>query len=169
MTVQDETVSLLRDTLAEARASVRAYDTKAQIVGIGYIFTLAILVQIGSAISDTVVVDFKVLMLLWGVVILPIVQFGFVVYPTRRSAPHLASDEKSDIKKVLYVSSERQLTVSAFKAELDESNAMDELAHEILKVSALRELKRRRFLRALHASGICFIVVFIFQTIRVLA
>jgi hypothetical protein len=55
---------LLCDTLAEARVSVRTYDTKAQIVGIGYIFSLAILGQIGSAISDTVVVDFKVLILL---------------------------------------------------------------------------------------------------------
>lgn len=168
MTTQDDTVSLLRDTLAEARVSVRTYDTKAQIVGIGYIFSLAILGQIGSSISDTVVVDFKVLMLLWGVVILPIVLFGFVLYPTRRSAPRLASDQISDIKNVLYISSERQLTMSAFKAALDESNATDELAHEILKVSALRELKRRRFLRALHAASICFIVVFVHQILRVL-
>jgi len=168
VTIQDDKVSLLHDTLAEARVSVRTYDTKAQIVGIGYIFTLAILAQIGGAISDTIVIDFKVLILLWGVVILPIVHFGFVLYPTRRSAPRLASDEKSDIKNVLYVSSERQLTISAFKAVLEESNAMDELVHEILKISALRDLKRRRFLRALHASAICFIIVFIFQILRVL-
>ena len=168
MTIQKETVMLLCDTLAEARVSVRTYDTKAQIVGIGYIFSLAILGQIGSAISDTVVVDFKVLVLLWGVVILPIVLFGFVLYPTRRSMLHLASDGKSDIKNLLYVNPERQLTMSAFKAALDESNAVDELVHEIFQVSMLRELKRKRFLRALHASAICFLVVFVFQVLRVL-
>jgi len=155
VTIQKETVMLLCDTLAEARVSVRTYDTKAQIVGIGYIFSLAILGQIGSAILDTVVVDFKVLVLLWGVVILPIVLFGFVLYPTRRSMPQLASDEKSAIKNVLYVNSERQLKMSAFIAALGEFNA-------------LRELKRKRFLRALHASAICFLVVFVFQVLRVL-
>jgi hypothetical protein len=159
---------LLCDTLAEARVSVRTYDTKAQIVGIGYIFSLAILGQIGNAISDTVVIDFIVLVLLWGVVILPIVLFGFVLYPTRRSMLHPASDEKSDIKNLLYVNSERQPTMSAFKAALDESNAVDELVHEIFKVSTLRDLKRKRFLRALHASAICFLVTFIFQALRVL-
>ena len=159
MTIQKETVMLLCDTLAEARVSVRTYDTKAQIVGIGYIFSLAILGQIGSAILDTVVVDFKVLVLLWGVVILPIVLFGFVLYPTRRSMPQLASNKKPAIKNVLYVNSERQL---------DESNAVDELVHEIFQVSMLRELKRKRFLRALHASAICFLVVFVFQVLRVL-
>jgi hypothetical protein len=59
--------------------------------------------------------------------------------------------------------------MSAFKAALDESNAVDELVHEIFQVSTLRELKRKRFLRALHASAICFLVVFVFQVLRVLA
>lgn len=33
---------LLRDSFAEAETTVRAYDTKAQIVDIGYIFALVI-------------------------------------------------------------------------------------------------------------------------------
>ncbi len=35
-------MSLLRDSLAEAQSTVRAYDTKAQIVGVGYIFALGV-------------------------------------------------------------------------------------------------------------------------------
>ena len=37
-----QSFSLLRDSLAEAQATVRAYDTKAQIVGVGYIFALGV-------------------------------------------------------------------------------------------------------------------------------
>lgn len=37
---------LLRDGFNEAQATVRAYDTKAQIVGVGYIFALGIVGQV---------------------------------------------------------------------------------------------------------------------------
>ena len=41
---------LLKDSLAEAQNSVRSYDTKAQIVGVGYIFALNVIGQLSAQI-----------------------------------------------------------------------------------------------------------------------
>jgi hypothetical protein len=166
LTSQSETLSLLRDTLSEARASVRAYDTKAQIVSVGYIFTLGVLSQVGSTIGQPPQVDLKLLITFWAIVIVPILLFGFVLYPSRKTAPHLDTDDTMDIKKLLYVDAGQQLSVQVFRAALDEANPIEELLYEILKVSGLRELKRKRFVRALVAAGLCFAVVFSFQLLR---
>ena len=42
-----------------------------------------------------------------------------------------------------------------------------EIAYEILKTANLREIKRRRFLRALWAAAISFVVLFLGQLLRV--
>lgn len=39
---------LVKEALAEAQQTVRAYDTKAQIVGVGYIFALGIVFRLGE-------------------------------------------------------------------------------------------------------------------------
>ena len=38
--------------LKEVQDTVRAYDTKAQIVGVGFIFTIGVIVNIGSRLPD---------------------------------------------------------------------------------------------------------------------
>ena len=95
-----EQVSFLMSALNEAQASVRAFDTKAQIVGIGYIFAVGIISTIGSMNPDKP--DFSILTIVfaWLLVIIPIVLFGAVLYPSRKMAPVLG--ERSNQVKRLY-------------------------------------------------------------------
>ncbi len=154
---------LLRDSLSEAQATVRSYDTKAQIVGVGYIFALGIVGQMYEALGGSKQLGILEVMIAWGIVILPILLFGFVLYPTRKTAPSLSGESKVDLQHVLYVEQGRHASVQGLVRAASQADAMRELAFELLKVSKLRELKRQRFLRALFASGVAFLVLFAAQ------
>jgi len=51
---ESDQITFLMSALEEAQSSIRAFDTKAQIVGIGYIFTVGIITSIGSMNPDKV-------------------------------------------------------------------------------------------------------------------
>ena len=160
---QQQSLDILRDGLVEAQATVRAYDTKAQIVGIGYIFALGIVGRIGDLLPATTEVNLLTVLASWGIVIMPILLFGFVLYPTRKVAPKLANAPERKLQYVFYVEPVRVGSVAALRDAVEQCDPVDEMAFELLKVSGLRELKRQRFLRALFAAGLCFIFLFLFQ------
>ena len=83
----DQTLAILHDALSEAQATVRSYDTKAQIVGIGYIFALGIVGGLGDRLPDADELDAIAILIGWVFVILPILFFGSVLYPTRKPRP----------------------------------------------------------------------------------
>ncbi len=158
-----QSLSLLRDSLGEAQATVRAYDTKAQIVGVGYIFALGIVTRVGEALPKTSEMDIVYVLVAWGIVILPILLFGFVLYPTRKKAPKLASESTVKMEHILYIDPQKLGSLKELKEAASRCDPISEVAFELLKVSMLRELKRQRFLRALFAAGICFVVLFASQ------
>jgi hypothetical protein len=162
----EQALSLLRDSLAEAQATVRSYDSKAQIVGIGYIFALGIVGALDDLVPDSTDSNVVKIVVGWIVVILPIVLFGFVLYPSRKMVRKLADEPEVRPKHVLYVDPKRLDNVEALKEAASGADPPTEVAFELLKVSMLRELKRQRFLRALWAAGICFIVLFTSQFTR---
>ncbi len=49
----DQTLAILRDALSEAQTTVRSYDTKAQIVGVGYVFALGIVGALSDRLPDS--------------------------------------------------------------------------------------------------------------------
>lgn len=77
--VEKQSISLLRDSLAEAQMTVRAYDTKAQIVGVGYIFALGIVSEINEVLPTTPGNPIVFVLLSWGVILFPIFHFGHVL------------------------------------------------------------------------------------------
>lgn len=158
-----QSLSLLRDSLGEAQATVRAYDTKAQIVGIGYIFALGIVTRVGEALPKTSEINIVYVLVAWGIVILPILLFGFVLYPSRKMAPKLADEPAMKLESILYIDPQKLGNLKDLKEAVSRSDPISEVAFELLKVSMLRELKRKRFLRALFAAGICFVVLFASQ------
>ncbi|MEM9683040.1 MAG: hypothetical protein AAF942_07230 [Pseudomonadota bacterium] len=160
---QQQSLDILRDGLMEAQATVRAYDTKAQIVGVGYIFALGIVGQVGEQLPATPEADLPMFLVAWGIVIMPILLFGFVLYPTRKVAPKLAKKPERKLHYVLYVEAAQERSVATLREAAEQCDPVDEMAFELLKVSGLRELKRQRFLRALFAAGICFFILFLIQ------
>lgn len=162
-----QSLKLLRDSLVEAQATVRAYDTKAQIVGIGYIFALGIVGKVRDLIpSSTSELNTVGVLIAWVVVILPILLFGFVLYPSRKMAPKLADETTGKLENILYVDPKNVGNVEELKKAVSRCDPIDEVAFELLKVTGLRELKRQRFLRALFAAGVCFVLLFVKHIIR---
>lgn len=144
---------LLRDNLNEARIAVRSYDTKAQIVGIGYIFALGVVLRVDEVVHDLVEVNVAYVLIAWGIMILPIVLFGRVLYPSRKRAPAVSDTPTDGLQHVLYVDPDTHAGVDELIRSANRADVARELAFEALTVSGLRSLKRRRFLRALFAPG----------------
>lgn len=160
------TIDLVRDSLAEARAAVRSYDTKAQILGIGYIFALGVVGRIGEQIAPSSAVSLLTIVVAWVLVVLPMLLFGYVLYPSRRKAMRNRAGAPRDVTTLLYVNDEAPMNFDVAKVALHESDPVKELIHEFLVVSKHRDLKKRRFLRAMFAAGICFLGLFTVQLIQ---
>ena len=73
-----QSLSLLRDSLAEAQMTVRAYDTKAQIVGVGYMFALAVVGDFEALLPKASELNLLTISVACGA-ILPILLFAFVL------------------------------------------------------------------------------------------
>jgi len=162
----DQAVSLLRDALTEAQATVRSYDTKAQIVGVGYILALNVVGRISDMLPNAFEVTSATVLISWGIVILPILLFGHVLYPTRRTVPELTNESTEHLKKVLYTTPKDYERVDGLRQAAEQCDLIDEYAFELLKVSNLRELKRKRFIRALSFAAIAFVFLFAIQYLQ---
>lgn len=90
---REQKLGILRDALSEAQATVRSYDTKAQIIGVGYVFTLGIVGRLGKIPPDREAFGVFLVIVSWGVVSLPILLFGYVLHPTRMTAPRVGGTE----------------------------------------------------------------------------
>ncbi len=166
MTETDKnTLPFLMASLKEVQDTVRAYDTKAQIVGVGYIFAIGIIINLGIRIANMPEMGAVTITLAWLVFIFPIVLFGAVLYPSRKVAPRLG-EQGSLAHRTFYVEPEHIHDVDAYLAAVEASDPKKEIAYEIVKIAGLREIKRRRFLRALWAAAMSFVVMFLGQLLR---
>ncbi len=80
------TDKMLLAALQEAQSVVRSYDTKAQIVGVGYILALNLILHFGDLLPTRAPLGPLFFAVVWGIVIMPILQFGQVLYPSRTRA-----------------------------------------------------------------------------------
>ena len=83
---RDYADKMLLSALEGAHASVRFYDTKAQIVGVGYILALNVVLHFGDLLPNHAPIGPLFFAAVWLIVIMPIVQFGQVLYPSRPRA-----------------------------------------------------------------------------------
>lgn len=67
-------------SLKEVQDTVRAYDAKAQIVGVGHIFVIGIIINLGTRITNMPKTGAVAITFAWVVFISPIVLFGAVLY-----------------------------------------------------------------------------------------
>ena len=160
-----QSLSLLHDSLVEAQATVRAYDTKAQIVGVGYILALGVVGSFEALLPEASELNLITLSVAC-VAILPILLFGFVLYPSRKSAEKFADQSEATPEHVLYVNPTKLGSIKALKEAVGRCDPIIEVSFELLKVSQLRVLKRRRFLRALFSAAVVFLFIFATHFIR---
>ncbi len=155
-------VQRLQAALREAQDTVRSYDTKAQIVGVGYIFAFNIIQSFaGAAPHARAIIQAEPtrILIVWLLVFLPLVMFARVLYPSRGSIG-------SSAQNVLYAPNASELTVTQFKADVVSCDWLDEISAEIVKVSRLRDMKRRHFIMALWTAAASYALMFVFAAIR---
>lgn len=162
-------MTMLLAVLREAQDNVRGYDVKAQIVGIGFIFSLGVIGTIGQLAESTSQSppEFPLVAVIvsWVLAIVPLVFFGAVLYPSRALSRELGAERKK-VAGLLYVSPQQPTSVDGYLGALPTADWARELVFEIQKVSLLREKKRRRFVIALMLAGFSFATLFVLQSLR---
>jgi hypothetical protein len=153
---------MLLSALEGAHASVRSYDTKAQIVGAGYILALNLVLHFGDLLPAKALIGPLFFAGVWLIVIMPIVQFGQVLYPSRMRAEHDLKAKTSDCSvhpHVYHVDPDRFADVGDFVRQAVASDWTSVLAAELLKTSRVRCIKPARFRRGLMMAAVSFLAL----------
>ena len=150
--------------LKESQDNIRTYDTKAQIVGIGFIFTIGMVIKFNTWTGISTDINNWSIIITWLLIIIPAVLFGSVLYPTRRVAPEVLKN-KDVVKGLFYMYKVESLT--EYVDHMKDMDIEQELSYELLKVSYLRDLKRTRFLMAMTFASLSLLILFVLQTLPI--
>jgi hypothetical protein len=169
---RDYADGMLLSALEQTHAAARFYDTKAQIVGVGYILALNLVLHFGDLLPNHAPIGPTFFVVVWLIVIMPIVQFGQVLYPSRRRA-----DRESGAKTaggafhphVYNVDPDRFANVAELVEQALKSDWTSVVAAELLKTSRVRTIKQTRFRRGLMMTVVSFVALGGEQLFRSLA
>ena len=158
---RDYVDKMLLAALQEAQSVVRSYDTKAQIVGVGYILALNLVLHFGDLLPTHAPLGPLFFAVVWGVVIMPILQFGQVLYPSRTRAEKELRAKMSggSEQRIYYVDPDTFADLRDFVHHALRSDWTSVLAAELLKTSRVRIIKQARFRRGLMMTVVSFIVL----------
>lgn len=159
--IDSATLKILLSSLDSVHDSIRVYDSKAQIVGIGFILSLGFVTASSGGQEPSRILD----VFTWLLGVIPVVMFGWVLFPSRRMAPKLGT-KCNKLQRSYYVLGDRYADLDEYTAAFDKSDWKTELLYEIQKNSLLRDMKRKRFVRALAAAGISFSLMLLVPFLR---
>jgi hypothetical protein len=167
-TTRDCADQRLLAALQEAQSLVRAYDTKAQILGVGYILALGLVLHFDGLLPARGPIGPLFIAVVWGIVLLPILQFGQVLYPSRTRAERdfLKKTSTCSEHPIYYVDPDCFTSVGDLVHKAMTSDWTSVLAAELLKTSRVRSIKQARIRRALMMAFISFIVIGAEQFVR---
>ena len=86
------TLSILLSSLHDVQNAIRAYDTKAQVVSIGFIFSLGLITTVGALDPEIPRFTWALVIFSWVLGVVPVMMFGYVLYPSRSMAPKLGTN-----------------------------------------------------------------------------
>ncbi len=147
-------ITCLLHAVDSAQASARAWDVRAQIAGIGYIFSIGVINSIeADLVSRSLpshLLDFALLLFF----IIPIIGFGYVLFPRYKSdkQPLATGEEFSAVSFGLFQGKTEQ-ELAEHVAGLDWEK---ELVSELSQLSVVRDIKRRRFVIALYLCCVTY-------------
>ena len=158
---RDYADKMLLAALQEAQSVVRSYDNKAQIVGVGYILALNLVLHFGDLLPTRAPLGPLFFAVVWGVVIMPILQLGQVLYPsrTRSEKELLVKISCGSEQRVYYVDPDIFADLRDFVQQALRCDWTSILAAELLKTSRVRIIKQARFRRGLIMTLAPFIVL----------
>lgn len=155
-------IDRLQKIIDETQATVRAYDTKAEILAV--ILTLVIGVVNFTLVNDVKSVGCLKYMALATTTLGLIALFvnGFVLYPKKDIFKGIQTNNYKP-KRTYFVNMESCPTFNNIDIYVDEVDSTDwkhELAYEVLKISLIRDRKHSCFIWALKLAGLALIGVF---------
>ncbi|MDB5523592.1 MAG: hypothetical protein JWM58_1355 [Rhizobium sp.] len=158
---RDYVDKMLLAALHEAQSTVRSYDTKAQIVGAGYILALNLVLHFGDLLPTRAPLGPLFFAVVWGVVMLPILQFGQVLYPSRvRAEKELAQKTSGGSEPpIYYVDPDLFDDLGDYVQRALKSDWTLVLGSELLKTSRVRIIKQARFRRGLMMTLVSFAIL----------
>ena len=152
MTTFDPAIRHMERVIDAELASLRSYDTRAQIGSVAYLLVVGVL-RFGAEFQPGGPVwrGYSTQGLILLVIVLPVLLFGWVLKPKSLRGKKLPSHKTAS----------RGSTTSWFDGRsaeeiLNEIDGVDwraEYAFEIEKILSIREQKRKRFLLALYSAG----------------
>lgn len=155
----------LLSVLSEAQDTVRSYDNKAQIMGVGYILALQVVLRSGAQVPVPIDQAGLYVFAGWAILVLPIIMFALVLYPSHANKVSRKRDFGA-CAGAMYFDPRRSPDVDAYVRTVAGADWVRETACEIIKVSDIRDKKRTRFLRALYWTGGSFVMLFLAQMAR---
>jgi hypothetical protein len=150
-------ITCLLDALRSTQEVIRAYDTKAQIMGIIFILSINFVLALLRELVGIGPIPPAATLTLVPLVLLPLGLFGFVLYPTSNPATQLALGDAPVRRSYFVLRPEGSL--ETYLRDVEATDWVVEISFEIMKMARLREIKRRRLLRALVAAGLSYVLI----------
>ena len=156
---KDTAISCLKHAIEDAQETIRAYDTKAEILGI--LLTLAIGITNFTLLENSKGYTKWILMTSWIVALVAIAVLGLVLHPKKNPFTNIVHGNytPSGTYFLSNLSSAPQNTVSALTDKAVATDWVSELMYENMKLSVIRDHKHNCFTWALKLTGITILLI----------
>lgn len=161
MASEDElnrTISCLQHAVADVQGTIRAYDMKANILGV--ILTVALGYTNFTLIQKSFPYSQLLLSACWVSGLFALAATGAVLYPMRRPIANISCGAFSSSETYFISSSSlHQSTVTEMAAKALQANWIEELTFENMKLSLIRDYKHRWFVNSLKLVFLSLVLV----------
>lgn len=156
---KDTAISCLKHAIEDAQETIRAYDTKAEILGI--LLTLAIGITNFTLLEHSKGCTKWILLSSWIVALVAITVLGLVLHPKKNPFANIAHGNytPSGTYFLTNLPSAPQNTVSALTDKAVLTDWVSELMYENMKLSVIRDHKHRCFTLALRLTGFTILLI----------
>jgi hypothetical protein len=149
-------ITILLEARRATEETIRAFDTKAQIAGVGMILSVTALVTLGSRVlAVPPALPIWLGYLLCTFLLACVVLFACVLWPMRRIEVELGDHSKA-VHRSFFVRPDETRTLAQYVRAIEETDWVEELAFEVMKLARLRDSKQRRFRRALLGAALFY-------------
>lgn len=145
--------------IADNQGTIRAYDTKAEVLGI--LLTLAIGITNFTLLQHEISCSKWILASSWIIGLIAIAALGLVLYPKKDQFKNigLGNYTPSGTYFLFNLSSTPQNTVTALANKAIDTDWVSELIYENMKLSVIRENKHHWFIYSLKLTGITLLLI----------
>jgi hypothetical protein len=143
---RDDRLDFLKQAISFTEWTIRSFDTKAQISIAAFVLAMNPLWSMLTSVCPTAASSMLVVGL-FSLFLATVLLFGYVIWPVTLTQSRLLGSWQA--RGLFYVSDPTQLTANLYADRLKDLVIEDELAAETLKLAYIREIKSRRFKKAL--------------------